>query len=99
MNFISDSKDILFLALAFCALWLTAFMVWLLYYAIMTFKQIYQSARQIKEKIQAVDEIITMIKEKITFTTSYLSLIVAGVKKVIDLLGPNDDKKSKKSKK
>lgn len=98
MSFISDSQDILFLVLAFCALWLTAFLVWLLYYAVMTFKQAYQSAKQIKEKIQAVDEIITMVKEKITFTTSYLSLIVTGVKKMIDLLGSNEEKKSKKKK-
>lgn len=98
MNFISNSQDVLFLVLAFCALWLTAFLVWLLYYAVMTFKQSYQVARQIKEKVQAVDEIITMIKEKISFTTSYLSLIVAGVKKVIDLLGSSEVKKEKKKK-
>ncbi|MCX6792541.1 MAG: hypothetical protein NTY12_00790 [Candidatus Falkowbacteria bacterium] len=98
MSFITNSQDILFLVLAFCALWLTAFIVWLLYYAVMTVKQGYHAVKQIKEKIQAVDEIITMVKEKITFTTSYLSLIVTGVKKMIDLLGTSEEKKNRKKK-
>lgn len=97
MNLISDSQDVLFLALALCALWLTAFFAWFLYYAIMSVRQIYQAVKQIKSKIDAVDEIITMIREKISASTSYLTLIVAGVRKVVDLLGSDKSEKKKKA--
>jgi succinate dehydrogenase hydrophobic anchor subunit len=93
MQFLSNSQDILFVALAFCALLLTAFIVWLLYYAIMTIKQGYEAVSKVKEKIDAVDEVITLVKDKIITTSSYISLIVAGVKKVIEVIG---DKKAEK---
>lgn len=99
MNLISNSQDILFLVLAFCVLWLTAFLAWFLYYGIMSVRQIYQAVKQIKTKIDAVDEIITMVREKISASTSYLTLIVAGVRKVIDLLGSGKSDKKKKTKK
>ncbi len=99
MQFISNSQDILFLALALCAVWLTAFLAWFLYYAIMSVRQVYQAIRQVKSKIEAVDEIITMVREKISASTSYLTLIVAGVKKVTELLGGNKKERGKKDKK
>jgi len=98
MSFISTSQDVLFLVLAFCALWLTVFLVWFLYYAIMTVKQTYQTVHQIKNKIDAVDEVISFIREKVTSTASYLTLIISAVRKIIDLLG-NDDKEKKTKKK
>ncbi len=99
MNLINGSQDILFLALALCALWLTAFIAWFLYYAIMSIKQVYEAIAQIKHKIDAVDEIITMLRDKISASTSYLTLIVAGVRKVVDLLGSDTKEKKKKAKK
>lgn len=99
MQFISNSQDILFIVLAFCVLWLTAFLAWLLYYAIMTIRQGYQVVKKIKEKIDAVDEVITLVKDKISTSASYVGLIVAGVKKIIDLLGKNrEEKKSRRQK-
>jgi hypothetical protein len=98
MTLISDSQDILFLVLAFCALWLTAFLVWFLYYAVMTFKQTYQSVKQIKEKIQALDEIIKIVKGRLTSTFSYLNLIAISIKKMIELFGSSEEKKNRKKK-
>ena len=98
MNFISNSQDILFIVLAFCALWLTVFLVWFLYYAVMTIKQGYEAVRQTKEKIDMVDEVITTIREKVTSTASYLTLIIAGVRKMIDLLGSNKEEKKSRNK-
>jgi len=96
MPFISNSQDVLFLVLALCALWLTAFLAWFLFYAIMTVKQGYQAVRQIKSKIDAVDEIITLVREKITSTASYMGIIISGVRKVIELLGSSSEEKKAK---
>lgn len=99
MSFLSTSQDILFIVLAFCILWLTAFIAWFLYYAIMTVKQGYEAVHKIKEKVDAIDEIINLLKDKITNTASYVGLIVTGVKKVIDLLSKNKEEKNSKRKK
>lgn len=96
MQFISNSQDILFLALAFCALWLTAFLIWLLWYVIMSAKQGYEVIKNIKNKIDLVEEVITLLKDKLTSSASYLSLIIGGVKKIADLLGENKESKKKK---
>lgn len=96
MSLISNSQDILFLVLAFCALWLTAFMVWLLYYAVMSFKQVYQSVKQVKEKIQALDEIINLFRNKMTSTFSYLNLIIVSIKKMVEIFGDKEKTDKKK---
>jgi succinate dehydrogenase hydrophobic anchor subunit len=99
MNFISTSQDILFLTLALCALLLTIFLIWLLYYAIMSFRQTYHSIKKIKAKIDALDEIITMIRERLTSTMSYFTLIISGIKKMIELLSDNEEEPKTKKKK
>lgn len=97
MNFISTSQDIFFLVLAFCILWLTIFFAWMMYYAIIASKQIYEMINQFKKKLNAIDELITMIKEKFSSGTSYLSFIVTGIGKLITLLS-NKEKLGKKNK-
>lgn len=97
MDFISSSQDILFLVLAFCTLWLTVLLTWLLYYLITAVRQIYQVVRAAKAKLDAVDEIVRLIKDKVTSGASYLTMLVSGILKVTDLLG-NREKPSKKSK-
>ncbi len=95
MNFISSSQDIFYLVLAFCILWITVFLAWLMYYAIQAVRQLYQAVTQIKAKIDAVDEVIRLIKEKLTSSASYLTLIVGGVKKVVELLAERQEKKKR----
>jgi hypothetical protein len=99
MQFISNSQDILFLVLAFCVLLLTAFLVWLLWYAIMSFKQGYEVVKTIKEKIDMVSDIIILLKDKLTSSTSYLSLIITGIKKIVDIVGDKKEERKRKTKK
>lgn len=84
MQLISNSQDILFLVLALCALWLTAFLAWFLYYAIMTFKQTYQ--------------VVHKLKEKITSTASYLEIAFTGIRKAIELFSSSSEEKKSKRK-
>lgn len=97
MNFISSSQDIFFLVLAFCILWLTIFLAWMMYYAIAAIKQVYEMISQFKKKLNAIDELIIMIKEKFNSSASYLSFIVTGIGKLVTLLS-NKETSSKKSK-
>ena len=98
MNFISTSQDIFFLVLAFCILWLTIFLAWMLYYAIGAAKQIYETINQLKRKLNAIDELVTLIKEKFNSGASYLTFIVSGLGKLVTLLSqkPKSSEKSKR---
>ncbi|HRH32644.1 MAG TPA: hypothetical protein PK720_00615 [bacterium] len=98
MNFISTSQDIFFLVLAFCILWITIFIAWIMYYAIGALKQIHQTISQLKKKLDAVDEIVNLIKEKFTASTSYLNFIVSGVGKLVTLLSKNSSEEKTKRK-
>lgn len=79
------SQDILYLVLAFCVLWLTIFLIWFIYYLIVTIRQFYQVTRDMKRRVDQVDEVIRMAKEKIEHSASYLSIIVDGVKKIVEI--------------
>lgn len=97
MNIISSSQDIFFLVLAFCILWFTIFLTWLMYYVISAVRQIHQTIARVKNKLDAVDELISFIKDKVSNGASYLTFIVSGVGKLVELLSTKE-KSSKKSK-
>ncbi len=97
MDFINSSQDIFFLVLAFCILWLTIFLAWIMYYGIQTVRSLYEMVSQVKRKIEAVDEIIHLVKSKISISASYVPLLISAVKKVVELIG-NKDKKERKKK-
>lgn len=96
MDIINSSQDIFFLVLSFCILWLTIFLAWIMYYGIQTVRQLYDMVSSLKRKLDAVDEIIRLVKSKISVSASYLTLLVSGVKKVVELLGDKEEKPSKK---
>ena len=86
---IQSSKDILFLVIAFCILWLTIFTAWIFYYAAMILKQIFHIIKEAENKIEIIDELINMMREKIEHSVSYLVLITEGIEKLIKIFkGP-----------
>ena len=95
MELIQNSKDLLYVVIAFCILWLTFFSAWLIYYFIMIMREVYQAVKGIKEKINKVDNAIREFKTKVEHSASYLSLISEGVKKITEVV-KKEKKKSKK---
>lgn len=79
------SQDILYLVLAFCILWLTVFLVWFVYYLIATIRQVHHLTRDFKRRFDQVDSLIQAAKDKIERSASYLSIIVDGVKKIVEI--------------
>ncbi len=76
---IETSKDILFVVLAFCILWVTIFICWILYYFLMTAKRVNDTAKSAKEKLDKIGEIIDLAKTKINEGASYVGAVVEGV--------------------
>ena len=103
---IESSKDILWIVLAFCALWLTVFMCWAIYYLAMILKQtsglmteMKEILDDIKDKLRAIDEAIHAVKEKIENSAAYLALIADGAKYLISHFTGEKPKKGSKKKK
>ena len=84
--FLESSKDLLYVVISFCVLWLTIFIAWSIYYLAMIMRQVYQIIKEMRERINKVDEIIKALKEKIEHSASYLVLISEGVKKLVEVV-------------
>ncbi|MBI4812472.1 hypothetical protein HY798_03480 [Candidatus Falkowbacteria bacterium] len=98
MYLIQSSKDLLYIVLAFCILWLTIFTAWLIYYLAMLIRQVFLATKEMRERIKKVDEIMKALKEKIEHSASYLLLIGEGVKKLVEI-AKNYSNKGRKEKK
>ena len=92
------SQDILYLVLAFCVLWLTVFLVWFVYYLIASIRQFHQITKSVKKQVDEVDAIMQMLKSRIERSSSYLSIIVEGVKKMVDIFKDSGFAKTTKKK-
>jgi predicted PurR-regulated permease PerM len=96
MYLIQDSKDLLYVILAFCILWLTIFLAWFIYYLAMMMRQFYQVVKEMRERLKKVDETLDTLKQKIEHSASYLSLIGDGVKKLVEVVREHSEKKTEK---
>lgn len=85
MDIIQNSKDILYLAIAFSVLTVSVFFAWLLYYFVMIAKSLYGAIVSMRERVHKIDQTIDAIKEKVEHSTSYLLLIGEGIKKLVEL--------------
>jgi hypothetical protein len=57
LMFIETSKDLLFVVLAFCVLWLTVFISWLLYYVIAIVRDAESLVRQVRGAVTKIDQL------------------------------------------
>lgn len=80
---IESSKDLLFLVLAFCILWLTVFISWLLYYAIAILRDTEHLIKHIRSAVDKVEKIADFMKDKVEGSAASLSLIAQAVKELI----------------
>jgi hypothetical protein len=94
----NTSGDLLRLTLAFCAIVITFFISWLLYYFIAIIRNAYRATRALKRKIDMLDEIMGTIKEQVSHMGNYLGLIIAGLEKIISYVQTRHDTTRKKNK-
>jgi len=98
MGLVQDSKDLLYLVIAFCALWLTIFLAWFIYYLAMIMRQVLKIIQETREKIAKINTVIKEFKEKMEHSASYLAVISEGVKKIGDIVKEHTGKEKKKGK-
>jgi len=76
--------DILYIVLAFCALWLTAAIFWLMWQMAMILRNVNETMDVAREKIVKIESALSGIKQKFEHATSSVTLLVEGVKKVAE---------------
>jgi predicted PurR-regulated permease PerM len=84
------TQDILFIVLAFCALWFTAFICWLLYQVAMLIKRLHGLVDDVKVKLNDLEEAIMGMKRKFDGNVALITSIADGIKKIMEALKGRD---------
>ncbi|PKL72470.1 hypothetical protein CVV26_01430 [Candidatus Kuenenbacteria bacterium HGW-Kuenenbacteria-1] len=81
---IQTSQDLLFIVLAFCALWITILLCWGLFYFIAMLRDTYKITKNVNRKIEAFGELIEALKNRVTSMGAFLTLFSHGFSALID---------------
>jgi len=101
------SKDILYLVIAFCILWITVFLCWVFYYIVKILKNANQIAEEFRSRLQLLTEAISYVRGKVENIHTLLNLASGGVagmvqkavgKKAKDWVNRESDKMNKSAK-
>lgn len=77
------SRDILNMVLAVCAILLTVFLVWAVYYLGKIFRDASRVASSVRLKLELVDKILNLVKDKMEKGASHLGLIADSAIKLV----------------
>lgn len=80
---LETSKDVLFIVLALCALWLTVFSCWLLYYCIKILRDASKVIDSVQDRLRGIEEAVHMVKEKIENASSSMRIVVESAAMVV----------------
>lgn len=84
------TQDILFIVLAFCALWFTAFVCWLLYQVAMLIKRLHGLVDEVKLKLSDLEDAIMGMRRKFDGNIALITSIADGVRRIIESLKSRD---------
>lgn len=77
------SKDILYLVISFCVLWVTVFLCWTFYYVMRILRNANQIVEEFRVRLQALTEAISYIRGKVEHISGLLTLASGGVGSLI----------------
>jgi hypothetical protein len=80
---IESSKDILFVTLAFCAIWLTVFLCWLLYYLMAAVRDVEVIMRQVKDAVEKIDHLAHLLHEKVERSAGAFAVGAQAAKEIV----------------
>ncbi len=76
---IESSKDILYLVIAFCVLWITVFLCWMFYYVTRILKNANEIAEEFRSRLQILTEAINYVRGKVENIHSLLNMAGGGM--------------------
>ncbi len=86
-----DSQDILFIVLAFCALWFTIFLCFVLFQLASLLKRLHVLVDEMRTKVSELEQAIHGMKRKFDGNIAMVSGIAEGIKKIIEALKVRDN--------
>jgi len=94
---LETSKDLLNLVIAFCLLWFTIFLCWMIYYVALIFKRIHEVMEKVTTTLAAVSDFFTHAKDKLTNFGSTIATAVEVGKRVADFVEEKRENKKAKN--
>ena len=86
-NMFETSKDVLYLVISFCIIWVTIFLCWVFYYLARILKNANQIVEEFRVRLQALSEAVDYIRGRVEQMSSLLTLVTEGasglLKKVV----------------
>lgn len=76
-----ETQDILYIVLAFCALWITLFICWFVYQVASIIKNVNDVLKDVRYQIEKVEQVLNGIKAKFETGTGHLSSLAEDIKK------------------
>ena len=76
---IETSKDILYLVIAFCVLWVTVFLCWMFYYVTRILKNANEITEEFRSRLQILTEAINYVRGKVENIHSLLGMAGGGM--------------------
>ena len=76
---IETSKDILYLVISFCVLWVTVFLCWMFYYVTRILKNANQIVEEFRMRLQILTDTINYIRGKVEHISGLMTLATDGV--------------------
>lgn len=83
---LETSKDLLYIVLAICVLWLTVFFSWGMYHIIGMLRNMNRVTNSVREKIELIDNILKLVKDKLEHGTSQMSIIADSAIKLVGFI-------------
>ncbi|PIT87658.1 MAG: hypothetical protein COU31_01760 [Candidatus Magasanikbacteria bacterium CG10_big_fil_rev_8_21_14_0_10_40_10] len=90
---LETSKDILYLVIAFCVLWLTVFLCWMFYYLARLLRNASQIIEEFRVKLQTLNEAVNHVRGRVEQISSLMSLATGGIGGLIKKTISNQAKK------
>ncbi len=103
----TNSKDILFLVISFCVLWVTFFLCWMFYYLMRLLRNANEIIEEFRVRLQTLMEAVNYIRGKVEHVSNLMTLITDGAgglaqkiiaKKAHDWLDDSSEKINKTAK-
>lgn|SRR3989338_3638271 len=99
-----EAKEILYIVIAFCALWFTAFICWLIYQIARILRNVNETLEDARGTLVKIQDAISGIRSQFGHATSAMVVLVDGGKKLLEYVlekkkGPEKKKAALKGKK
>ncbi|MEK9130518.1 MAG: hypothetical protein AAB429_00175 [Patescibacteria group bacterium] len=79
-----ESKDILFFVLAFCVLWFTLFVSWLIWQVAMILKNVNDTISDAREKLGLIEKAIVSVREKFEHMNGVVAMVGKGIERIVE---------------